>query len=408
MYDKQIADLVTQHFGKQEGFLRTLASTNSANSAVVVDNDPDEPVELEVSRLIRKELSAVGINSEQVAISRKRPNVVAVVGQKRSRKQLILHAHMDTAPPSPQYRSDPFQPFLRGNKLYGLGMMHMKAPISAFVYAARILEAMKLPLAGKLILQFSVDEVPGGESKLGLKSLLSQGLKAKAAILGYPGSSIGVGHRGGYRFKLTTRGESVVTSSQAWQKKEAGKNAVLEMMRAIEALQDWELPFKPARAFPHKRPVFTFPTVIQGGDAYDIVPDKCEAVGDVRLMPGNSDRQVRLRLIEKLDSIPDLDYTVDDLVYVPAVEIDQKEEIVVTLQEQFEAVTGTSVPVEGVGSWNSGWMFIQRDIPTVIQIPLRGGKYRGNVEWVSLNSLKQLTETLVRTTIAYLGVKKQV
>ncbi len=58
-----------------------------------------------------------------------------------------------------------------------------------------------------------------------------------------------------------------------------------------------------------------------------------------------------------------IDYRIDDLSAVPAVEIDQEAEIVQTLASSIEAVTGTRPPLEGAGPACDGWMFITRGIP---------------------------------------------
>ena len=49
-------------------------------------------------------------------------------------------------------------------------------------------------------------------------------------------------------------------------------------------------------------------------------------------------------------------------------------------------------------------MLIKKDIPTVCQLPLRGGGAHGVEEWVDLASLRQLTEVLARTIVRVLGV----
>jgi acetylornithine deacetylase/succinyl-diaminopimelate desuccinylase-like protein len=285
--------------------------------------------------------------------------------------------------------------------------MKSKAMIACYVYTAKIVKELGLNLAGKVMLQFVVDEVREGDGALGTRYLLEKGVKAKAAIIGSPGEVVGIGHRGGYRFRLTTKGEQIPTASPLWQRGEKGKNAVSEMVKAVQAMQELELPYKAAKAFPGKKPVLTFPTILKGGTSIEMVPDECVAYGDVRLMPGNSDRQVRLRLEERLHSVSGLRFKLDDLVYVPAVEIDHKEEVVQILSEEVKAIRGEWPRVEGIGSWNSAWMYIQKDIPTIVQVPLEGGEYRGNHDWVNMNSLKEMTEIMVRTVIDYVGIKKE-
>ena len=120
-------------------------------------------------------------------------------------------------------------------------------------------------------------------------------------------------------------------------------------------------------------------------------------------MKGNSDAQVELWIREKLTKLG-IDYRLDDLLFVPSVEIDPHEEIVEALKEEISGVMKIEPRLEGIGPWNDAWMLIKKDIPTVCQLPLVGGGAHSSEEWVDLNSLQQLTEVLVRTAVNYLGV----
>jgi len=52
---------------------------------------------------------------------------------------------------------------------------------------------------------------------------------------------------------------------------------------------------------------------IRGGAAATMVPERCVAYGDVRLMPGNSDKQVKMLIREKLLTMTDLKYEIEDI-----------------------------------------------------------------------------------------------
>lgn len=401
------ARAVENNFNSQVSFLKDLVSTKSSNPYTPEFSDPKQPVERDVASLIAKHMKTLGCEPRMIGATPERQNVVASLGPARARRSLILNGHMDTAVPSESYRGDPYEPFVRGEKLYGLGVVDMKASLAAYVFAAKALCDLGITLGGRLMLTFVVDEEPGACSKLGTQFLLNNGVRAKAAIVAEPGTQIGIGHRGGYRFKLTTHGEAVHTGTTAWQNKEKGKNAVYDMMKVIGALQEWDLPFKSARAFAGKKPVFSFPTLISGGTAINIVPELCEAYGDVRLMPGNSDKQVKFWIEERLKKLGKVSYDLDDLLFVPAVEIDEKEEVVEAMRNSYEQLLQKRPRIEGVGPWNDGWMFITRDIPTIVQVPLESGGSHSELEWVNLASLQQFTTSLTLTVLQFLGIRKK-
>lgn len=394
-------------FEEQIVLLERLVAAKSANPYTPERSDPHDPVEREVADILIQTLKDVGVGVKVMGASKERPNVVGLTGKLRSRKSIALSGHMDTVMPQVNGGRDPFLPIRRGDRLYGLGVLDMKASLAAMVFVARVIQRLKIQLGGKLWLIFSVDEEPGACSTLGTRYVLNNGVSPKAAIVTEPGTHLGLGHRGGYRFKLTTKGESAHTGSGAWQKKIKGKNAIVEMMRVVKALNSaWDLPFKAAKAFPGKKPVFTFPTLISGGRSINVVPDKCEAYGDVRLMPGNSDRQVRLWIEERLQTLGKIDYAIEDLLYVPAVETEEKDEVVEAMVRAYSHLYGTPVLAEGIGPWNDGWMFVQRDIPTIVQVPLEGAGAHSTDEWVSLSSLKELTVLLTLTVVEFLGMKR--
>ena len=96
---------------------------------------------------------------------------------------------MDTVMPSKQWTMDPFGATIVGNRLYGLGVLDIKASLAVFIYAAKALLEAGITLGGDLLLTFAVDEEPGGASPYGTNYLLDHGLTATTAIVAEPGLS---------------------------------------------------------------------------------------------------------------------------------------------------------------------------------------------------------------------------
>lgn len=404
---QRISAVVSKNFSEQTSFASALVREDSENPYTPEQSSPKTPIELGVSELIYERLRSFGLPPRRLGVSKKRPNVVCYWGPRRFRKSMILNGHMDTAPAGEGYTLDPHSGAVRDGKLYGVGAADMKGTLSAYVYAVKALLDSGVALDGRLVLEFTVDEEPGGCSEFGTSYLLGQGIRARVAIIGEPGTdTISIGTRGGYRFKLTVFGEAIHTGRRAWERKEMGRNAILDMARVIVALENLEIPFKPARAFQRRSPVLTFPTKISGGVSISSVPDKCVAYGDVRLMPGNSDKQVKIWIREKLAGIPGLRYEFEDLLFVPSVEIDRKEEIVELLSTHTKEVLGFAPKIEGSGPWNDAWMLVTHDIPTVSGFGPDGEGHHGVNEWVDLESLRKVTEIYARVIVEYLGVRE--
>lgn len=398
-----IARAVRSSFDEQITFLSTLVKAKSPNLYTPQDSPLHESVEGEVPTLIFEKLKDLGLSPRYLGASKERPNVVAEWGEKRGRMGLMLNGHMDTIPPEGRDMISPYSGVVRSGKLYGLGSLDMKASLVAYVYAVKALMSAKVKLKGKLTLAFVVDEETGACSPYGTQYLLDQGCVPKACFIGEHGSRfVRTAQRGSYRFKLLTRGESVHTGVSAWERGESGHNAIVDMAQIITALQSLEIPYKQSRMFVGRKPVFTFPTKIAGGVAMNSVPASCEAYGDVRLLPGNSDAQVKLLMVERLQKLG-IPYEIQDLIYVPAVEIDQHDPLVLSLQRSVKAVMGYVPEPKVSGPATDGWMMVKRDIPTIMGFGPDGGGEHGKGEWVDLESLQKVTEVYARFIVDYLG-----
>lgn len=396
-----IARIVNANFDDQVAFLSALVRAKSPNPYTPVDSPLHEPVEGEVAKLIAGKLKESGFEPKMVGPSRERQNVVVEWGDKRARNTLMLNGHMDTVPPDGNDVVSPYSGSIRNGKLYGLGALDMKGTLSAYIYAARALKEAGYKLNGKLLLAFVVDEESGASSPYGSKYILEAGYVPKACIIGEHGSKyVRTGQRGGYRFNLIVRGESVHTGVSAWERGEEGKNAIADMAKAVIALQGLEIPHKPSKTFPGRKPVFTFPTKINGGTALNIVPDRCEAYGDVRLLPGNSDSQVKMLIVERLNKLG-ISYEIQDILFTPAVEVDSRELVVESLQKAAKDVLGYVPNTKGAGPGTDGWMFIKRDIPTVFGFGPDGSGIHGRGEWIDLDSLKKITEVYAKAIIRF-------
>ncbi len=402
----QLDNIIRQHWDEQVAFLQQLVQTRSANPYLPVTSDPHEPIEHDVAHLIHNKLAALGLAPTFSGETEARPNVLATLaGASGNHRALILNGHMDTVMPGPNWTRDPFGGAIEDGRLYGLGALDMKASLSIYVFVVQALLEAGVRLKGDLHLAFVVDEEPGAYSRFGTAFVLDQGLTGTAAIIGEPmNDNVTIGHRGGYRFRLVVHGEATHTGLASWERGETGKNAIVAMARAITALQDLPVPHVKTPAFPGRRPVFTFPTTIEGGTSINAVPDRCVAYGDVRLLPGANADTVEALIREHLDVIPDLDYDLERLIFVPAVEIPPDSEIVKPLVKHTAAITGRTPTTHGCGPWNDGWMFITRGIPAICGFGPNGAGVHAPDEYVELDSLLDTTRIYARAVVDYLGV----
>src|SRR6266487_639233 len=401
-----ISRVIQDQFDQQVDFLQRLVRAKSTNPFTPEIASAELPVEKDVAAAIHRELHTLGFKADLVGVSKERPNVVChIPGTRETAKNLILTTHMDTIEANDQYTRDPWGAQIENGQLYGVGVADAKAQIASFIYAAYALYKLGINLAGHLTLAFVVDEETGACSPYGTQYLLNQGiLDGDAAIIGEPGNNIlAIGHRGLYRFRIRIMGEATHTGLRAWEQGRQGRNAIFDMVRLAQALSEHPLPQTDSAAFPGRKSVLTFPTLIRGGDGINIVPDSCEAYGDVRLLPGLSADTVKQIIKEHLASLFIQNYQLEDLITVPAAETNPQADIVRCLAKSIQAVTGTYPQLEGSGPACDGWMFITRGIPTVCGYGVTCGGVHGADEWIDLKSLRRVTEIYAHTIMSYLS-----
>lgn len=403
IYDK-LDNIINNNKSNAISFLQKLVQTKSVNPFTPEKSRPDSPIELEVAKIIYEELKSIGLTPHYTSLNQNRPNVVSEIIGKGS-KTLILNGHMDTIVPPDGYISDPFSGEISDGKLYGVGSADMKASLAVFIFATRAIIESGIDLTGKLILSFVVDEESGACSKYGTQYLLSQGIMGNAAIVGEPGNkNICIGHRGGLRFKIKTIGKAQHTGLKLWERKIDGHNAINDMAIIIQKLSNLSIPYTDSPAFINRIPVLTFPTLIKGGTSINTVPDECTAYGDCRLLPCNSKNQIVSLIKQKLQEIKGVNYELEELIYVPAVEINPDEEIVNLLSRHTRDLTGKTPTTIGAGPWNDGWMFINKGIPTVCGFGVNGKNVHAPNEYIYLDSYFETIRIYARTIVEYLGI----
>jgi acetylornithine deacetylase/succinyl-diaminopimelate desuccinylase-like protein len=403
--DQRLSETIDELWSNEVALLQLLVRAKSANHYTADTSPSDVPVEAEVAAILYEHMRQLEWHPALYGVSKIRQNVLCTLpGTLPTGKTLILTTHMDTVPASQAYTRDPWSAAIEQGRLYGVGAADAKAQIAAFLYAVQAVQQIGIELAGTLTVAFVVDEETGANSPYGTRYLLEQGLlHGDAALIGEPGEDkIAIGHRGVYRFRLRTHGESVHTGLKEWELQTRGHNAAVDMAQIIQALSHCTLPGRPSPAFPGRRNVLTFPTLIHGGSSVNMVPESCEAYGDVRLLPGIEAHEVR-RIIEQCLAPLGISYELEEVVFVAAAETSPSASIVQTLAQVVETVTGVPPRLEGAGPACDGWMFSARGIETICGYGAVCGGVHGADEWVDLASLRRVTEIYARTIIEYLN-----
>lgn len=238
---------------------------------------------------------------------------------KREDAGVILSGHLDVVPATePEWTSDPFQLTEKEDALVGRGACDMKGFVALAVNQAR--RAMDRRLSAPLVLILTCDEELGTRGAQHLVNTWTPPFPLpKSAIIGEPTSLEVVRmHKGQLSMRLVFKGKTAHTGYP-----DLGINAIDPAARAINALNELgkQLRAEPTPAsehFPETPFVALSVTVIQGGTATNIVPDRCEVSFGIRTMPGMRHEPFVERIRNVLDGVGDLgNYELEIVGYSP-------------------------------------------------------------------------------------------
>ena len=191
-------------------------------------------------------------------------------GRKKSGQVLAL-GHSDTVWPLGTLRTMPFRQ--EKGRLWGPGVLDMKAGIAFFVFAVRALRELEIPAPSKVVLQLNSDEEVGSESSRGLTE--KNAARSTAVLVLEPGTGLAgklkTARKGVGDFTVTVRGRA----SHAGVDFSAGASAILELARQLERIAGFTK---------LERGVTVNPGVISGGTRSNVVAAEARAEVDIRVL----------------------------------------------------------------------------------------------------------------------------
>jgi len=373
-----------------EALLSRLVSIDSVNPDLV----PGARGEAEVAAYVADWLRARGLEVRLQDTGRAgRANVIAVARGTGGGRSVMLNAHMDTVGVA-GVRA-PFQPVIRGGKLFGRGSMDTKGALAAFMAAAAAARGMKL--RGDVILTAVVDEE---YASVGTEAVV-RGCRAgeyrvDAAIVGEPsGLHIVTEHKGYAWFEIETRGVAAHGSLPA-----VGVDAIAAMGRVLVALEAESA--RLAAAPPH-RTLGTgsiHASLISGGQELSSYPASCLLQLERRTVPGETPEAAEDELRAMLGRIgasdPRFSAVLRRTFARHPMEADRGSPIVAALSAQVQRVTGRPATLSGMGGWLDSALLDGAGIPTVVIGPSGEGLH-GVEEWVDLDSVRACRDTVLGT-----------
>ena len=263
----------------------------------------------------------------------KKTNVVCQAGPKKE-GGLIISGHMDVVPTEDQpWQTDPFKLTELNEKLYGRGTADMKGFIACTLTALSRIEVKKLVQPLTLIWTYDEEVGCNGSHKL-VDALRNQpALLPKEALIGEPTDfRIFRMHPGHVSCQIVTTGLAAHSS-----KPDLGISAIKRMQSILTSIEILEADLQKETKYQNflERPYVTLNVgSIKGGQAVNIVPDKCEIILGYRPLPGDDPVAVFERLnmrLQELSSLPKDSWSMSLLNVTPALHTPEHQPLEKTL-----------------------------------------------------------------------------
>ncbi|UPV72791.1 M20/M25/M40 family metallo-hydrolase [Halorussus limi] len=279
-------------------------------------------------------------------------------------ESLALVGHHDVVPPADsQTTADgAYTVEERDGRLYGRGTADMKGSVAAAMLAFRD-AAVGDTVSGRtqsdddpadesapeLVFASFVGEEQGG---IGARAAIEDGFTPDYAVVGEgstgysaPGvTDVAVAHKGRRGSTVTARGAAAHASEP-----ESGENAVYRACDAVDAIRDLEFPAVEVLGEAVRGSVAV--TGIDGGSAWNVVPEECEVTVDERTVPGER------APLERVEEIEGVEWTVDqDLPPMRCDDADFAETVLTSAREAQEGRDRAPELVSKPHATDAGWL----------------------------------------------------
>ena len=392
--------------------------------------------EKEVALFVARLLGEMGLDVVVEEVEPGSPNVMAVLQGKDEGPCVMFECHTDvvTEGDTAEWKYDPFEGRLVGNRIYGRGACDTKGNLAAAIHAIKAVSEAGISFLGKILLGVLVDE----EGLMrGVKHFIRQGWAegVNAAIICEPvDNHLCITQKGALRAELTATGKMSHGAMPL-----AGFNPIPPMVSILERVRQLEEEEIETRGqdrllgFPSITPT-VLQSPVRGEAQLNVVPEECRALLDIRTIPGQSHEVLKKKLedlvreeeqsvSESLRSGPlrELRERIEkglskDLVFSAKLNIFEdrpwtktapEEAIVQAVSRAIRHVTGKEPVYAGVpgatdGTFLSSWS----GIPIVT---LGAGKWtipHQKDEWVSVDDLCLTAKIYAVSALEFLGVKE--
>lgn len=300
-------------------------------------------------------------------------NVIARYG---SEDDLALVGHHDVVPPDDsQTDGDEYVLETSDGRLYGRGAADMKGAVAASMLAFR-----DTPRAGLVFASFVGEELGG----VGARHAIEEDFSPDSAIVGEGSTGysapdvidVVIAHKGRRASTITAHGKAAHASEP-----HVGENAIYRAGEAIDHIREVDAPS--ATILDERITGSVVATEIEGGSAWNVIPESCSITVDERTVP---DERAPLGTVEEIEGI---EWEIDQ--DLPPMACDDEDFAETVRQAASDAQEGTPELVTKPAATDAGWL-AAAGVTCVVCGPAEFGEAHTKDESVSLAVLDSCRE----------------
>jgi acetylornithine deacetylase/succinyl-diaminopimelate desuccinylase-like protein len=280
-----------------------------------------------------------------------RLNTLWEIDSGKSGPHLLFTGHLDTKPVCEGWQRDPFDGAIENGRLFGHGVMDMKAGLGSLVGGIMTMIDSGVDFKGKITFVAVADHMG---QQTGSIDLFRRHKFDHCVLAELTDMQIYIAHRGRYYFDISTIGRSAHTCH-----KYKAINAIEKMLPVVEEIS--KLKYFPNISQEMKELVgpelYTAVGRIYGGlfpGGPSMIPDRCTIRVDTRPQPGVPIEEVKAIINGALERAkardPQIVLEMVDADVKDSFMVDPQAPVVVALKSAWEAVMGKPVTFRG-GSW---------------------------------------------------------
>jgi succinyl-diaminopimelate desuccinylase len=309
----------------------------------------------------------------------------------------LFACHLDVVPPGETGWSRPaFEAVESNGRIYGRGSADMKGGIAAVVTAIRQIVESQVELQGDLILFAAAGEET---DSCGARRFVGSSAGKLPALAGVvlpepTDFEVVTAHRGMLWLEITTTGKTAHGSSP-----QLGVNAIASMNALLDELEHYIIPHEPHELLGG---CSMSVNTIAGGQAINVVPDKCSIGLDIRTLPGQDHTDIiedfQRMFARQKKSAPHFLAEVSVIRQLEAMETDPNSDFV----KDFCSVLGAT-ETRAVGFTTDGPHFVSWGAPVIIFGPGKPDVCHQPDEYIEITDVEKAVECYKNIILKFLA-----